>query len=79
MICSERLVESNVIEAKQGMLIPLVNWTRRPVKGLQLTIAAKLPSTTITLASGNPLQVRREAGAIVLTLDLDVADAVILR
>ncbi len=77
--CSEPLVESSVVQSPGGAVIPLVNWTPGPVKGLQVTIRAKLPTGTIALASGNPLQIRRDGDATVLTLDLDVADAVILR
>jgi hypothetical protein len=37
------------------------------------------PWKSITLASGRPVQADRRDGRLVLTLDLDVADAVVLR
>jgi hypothetical protein len=77
--CSEWLVESTVIESKHGTAIPLVNWTRDPIKGLRVTLSIPLPGKNITLASGGKVQVASENGKTVLTLDLDAADAVIVR
>ncbi len=77
--CSEPLVESTVIEAKQGVVIPLVNWSTGPVKGLTVTVALKVPTAKVTLASGRAVKRKREGGKTVFTLDLDVADALILR
>jgi hypothetical protein len=77
--CSERLVESTVIEAKSGVVIPLVNWGAGPVKGLTVTVSIKVPTAKITLASGGAVKHRTERGKHIFTLDLDVADALILR
>jgi hypothetical protein len=77
--CSQPLVESSVVQSASGAVIPLVNWNAQPAKGLQVTIRAKLPTATVSLASGHPVQIRRDGEATVLTLDLDAADAVILR
>jgi len=79
IVCSERLVESSVVQSPSGAVIPLVNWSGRPIKGLKVTIQAKVPREKITLASGGPLEIARKEGSLVLTLDLDVADAVIMR
>jgi hypothetical protein len=77
--CSVPLVETTVIESPHGLLIPLVNWTPQPVKDLRVKL--RLPATTSqpALASGTPLQVTSDEGCTVLTFDLDVADALILR
>lgn len=77
--CSERLIDATLIEAKQGAVIPLVNWSKGPVRGLRVTVAAGVPGKHVTLASGRPVQVVAREGALVCTLDLDVADALILR
>ena len=77
--CSAPLVETTVIEAKQGVVIPLVNWLPDPVKGLTVTVSIKVPTAKVSLASGKPVKHRTEAGKTVFTLDLDVADALILR
>lgn len=77
--CSEPLVELTVIEAKSGTLIPLVNWTGKPIQGLTVTVSIPTPTNKVELASGKPVQVKREAGKQVFTLDLEVADALVLR
>ena len=72
-------MESTVIKAKQGVVIPLVNWIAAPVKGLTVTVSLKVPTAKVSLASGKAVKQRMEGGKAVFTLDLDVADALILR
>jgi hypothetical protein len=72
-------VESRVIEAKQGTIITLVNWSGKPMQALEVTVTIPTPTAKVELASGKQVQVKREAGKQVFTLDLDVADALILR
>jgi Beta-galactosidase trimerisation domain len=79
VICSEPLVESTVLESKKGVVIPLVNWSGGPVRGLTVTVSIKVPVAKVSLASGKKVQHRKEGGKEVFTLDLDVADALILR
>ena len=71
--CSEKLVEPCVIQSPKGTAIILVNWSAGPVKKLRVTTS--LPTTRAVLASGKPIT--REGKDIVL--DLDLADALILR
>ncbi len=77
--CSEPLVETTIIDSKHGSLIPLVNWSGKPIEGLEVTIAAKVPTRNITLASGRPVQVGQREGKVTAKFDLDAADALILR
>ena len=77
--CSQPLVETTIIEAGQGTVIPLVNWSGKPVPDLQVTLRIKTPTSKITLASGGPVKVSQVEGQTVLTFALDVADALILR
>jgi hypothetical protein len=84
VICSQPLVETTVVEAPHGICIPLVNWSAGPMAGLTVEVdtAALNPAgagNSITLASGKPVQADTRDGRLVLTLDLDVADAIILR
>jgi len=79
VLCSEPLVENCVIQAKQGTLIPLINWTGKPVKGLTVTVSIDAPAGKVELASGKEVKVMRAGGKQTFTLDLDVADALILR
>lgn len=79
VVCSNNLVESTVVQSKAGTLIPLINWTPRPIKGLQVSLNVPGLGQNITLASGRSVSVSRETGVTVATLDLDVADALIIR
>ena len=79
VVCSQPLVESTVVQAKQGVLIPLVNWSGRPIKGLVVTVGIDVPNKTVTSATGGPVRVSEQGGKRVYTLDLEVADALILR
>ncbi|HEV2294750.1 MAG TPA: beta-galactosidase trimerization domain-containing protein [Tepidisphaeraceae bacterium] len=76
VLCSEPLVETMVIRAPQGIVIPLVNWSGHPIKGLTLKLPLPgLPTSEAKLASG--AAVVRTAGGYVF--DLEIADALILR
>jgi hypothetical protein len=76
MDCSDSLVETTLIKAKQGWLISLVNWSGRPLKGLPLKLSLPgVSGANAELASGLP--VRRDGDRYIF--DLDVADGLILR
>ena len=82
--CSNHLVQATVIESAHGIAIPLVNWSGAPIKGLTVTLAAKdLRTGKVSLAGGGKVErvndPRVPEGKAVLLLDLDVADALILR
>jgi hypothetical protein len=78
--CSEPRVETSVIESPEGLAIVLVNWSGQPVKQLSVTPSFQVPADKISLASGGTVgKVSDEKGMVSLTLDLDVADAIILR
>jgi len=79
VVCSEALVEAGVVESDAGILIPLVNWSGKPVEALAVEVSLDLPANDVSLASGSPVRTRTEAGRTVFTLDLNVADALILR
>lgn len=77
--CSEPLVESTIIQSKHGVAIPLVNWSGQPVKDLEIKVTIPTSSKKVTLASGHAVKAEQVDGARVFTLDLDVADVLILR
>jgi len=81
VLASDPLVETTIIEAKQGTCITLNNWSGRPIKHLQLTLnlATHDPAKEVSLASGKLVHVSRKTGKPVFTLDLEIADALILR
>ncbi len=73
------LVETTLIQAKQGVVIPLINWSAEPVKNLEVIVWIPVPRRDVSLASGGKVQMKAGKGFTVFTLDLDVADALILR
>jgi hypothetical protein len=79
VLCSAPRVDTRIIRAKEGVLIPLVNWSGAPIKGLTVTVSAEVPTADATLASGKPVRAETGDGKCVFTFDLDVADALILR
>jgi hypothetical protein len=79
VICSNALVETSVIESRHGTLIPLINWSGAPLHGLKVTLRIDVAAKEFSLAGGGKLETSPEGGNHVFTLDLDVADAVILR
>ena len=79
VVCSHPLVESAVIESPRGVAVPLINWTPDPIAGLQVQVSIPAPSGRATLASGRPVQVEKTDHGRRFTLDLDVADTLILR
>jgi len=76
---SKPLVETTLIEAKQGAVISLNNWSAAPITTLKVTLNLSLPFRNSYLASGHPVRVSRSENHTVFTMQLDVADALILR
>jgi hypothetical protein len=83
--CSEPLVETTFIQAPQGTVIPLINWKGKdglgvPIKNLRVTVNIPVPTRDVSLASGRPVRMKQQGkGTTTFWLDLDVADALILR
>jgi len=73
------LVEASVIQAKGGTAIALTNWTTAPVKGLKVTVNIPVPTKDVSLSTGKPVTMETVNGKPVFTLDLEVADTLILR
>ena len=77
--CSNPLVDASVLEAKSGTAVVLSNWSGKALAGLQVTLAVPVPTAKVELASGGKATLRREGEKTVVTLDLGVGDAIILR
>ena len=74
------LTEAMIIRSKQGVVIPLVNWDKAALKSQTLVVHVPVPTKSIRLASGRPIQVESKAGgAVSVRFDLGVADALIFR
>ncbi len=79
VVCSQALVEASLIESPAGAILVLTNWSGKPVRELTVTTSIPLPARSAGLASGSQIAVKKEGDRSVFTLDLDVADVLILR
>jgi hypothetical protein len=79
VVASEPLVECSLIESKKGTAVILANWSGKPLKGLTLAFSIPVPGGSATLAGGGPVKRETAGDRTVFTLDLDVADTLILR
>ena len=73
--CSEPLVEANIIDSPKGSVVILSNWSGGHVKALEVTLPADLAKKKLTVASGAAF--KNDSNKV--TLDLDIAEALILR
>jgi len=76
---SAPLVEASVIQANAGTVIALTNWTPTPIKGLKVTVNIPVSTKDISMSTGKPVTLATVNGKPVFTLDLEVADTIILR
>ncbi|HON05774.1 MAG TPA: beta-galactosidase trimerization domain-containing protein [bacterium] len=73
-------VETTVIESEKGTVIPVINWSTKDTKGIIVEINADISKKKISLASGNPIKsIRVKEGIAAIGLDVDIADAIIMR
>jgi len=84
VLTSNKLVQAGVVQSKSATAIVLTNWTAGPVKGLKVSVPFSTTGTaakSATLAGGGKVEttIDQEKKQAVYTLDLDVADALILR
>jgi hypothetical protein len=71
--------EASVIESDAGTVIVLVNWSGEPQENIQVQVNIPVPTGQVSLASGGNVSVDRRGLQTVFSLDLDVADVLILR
>lgn len=77
--CSNNLVESIVLDHKDGTLLTLVNWTNAPVKDLEVQVRMKdAPKTVRTVSGQRNLAFTAKDGVVTFRLDLAEADYVLL-
>jgi hypothetical protein len=77
--CSTELVESIVLDHKDGTLLTLVNWTNAPVKNLEVEVRMKdAPKTVRTVSGQRNLAFTAKDGVVTFRLDLAEADYVLL-
>jgi hypothetical protein len=78
VVSSEPLVETTVLQSPRGLIIPLVNWSGKPIQGLTVTVRIPVPPRA-ALATGGNVDAQVHGAETTFTLDLDVADALVLR
>ena len=76
--CSVPQVEATLIESPRGSIITLTNWTHAPLPGLRVTATVPLPPHA-ALASGQPVKMEKDGNRTIFTLDLQVAETIVLR
>lgn len=78
-VCSTELVESIVLDHKDGTLLTLVNWTNEPVKGLEVQVRMKdAPKSVRTVSGQREVPFTAKGGVVTFKLDLAEADYVLL-
>jgi hypothetical protein len=76
---SHLFVETSLLESDKGSAIVLINWSGSPVKKLHIDVRTSLNGERARSASGTPVLTDYFGDRLQIVLDLDVADAVILR
>jgi hypothetical protein len=77
--CSNPLVETAVIDHKDGTLVTLINWTNAPLKKLVVSIRVPQQPRQVRAVQGQrELPTGYVNGVATFTLDLDKADYVML-
>lgn len=78
-LCSNGLVESIVLDHKDGTLLTLVNWTNAPVKNLDVQVRMPYaPKTVRTVSGQRNLEFTTKDGVVSFRLDVAEADYVLL-
>lgn len=79
VVCSNNLVEANVIDNTGGTLVTLTNWTNAPAKNV--TVSVKLPAAPKTarwVGAQKEVPVNYANGMATFTVDVPEADYVLL-
>lgn len=76
---SNPLVQATIIDSEKGMAIVLANWAGKPIKGLKVTLHEAIGAKSVTLATAGEVHTARGEAEAIFTLDLDVADTIIVR
>ncbi|MGC8805207.1 MAG: hypothetical protein ACP5QD_04660, partial [Candidatus Ratteibacteria bacterium] len=73
-------IETTVIESKNGIVIPVINWSTKNVSEAVFEIRLNLKNKKISLASGKPIKsvvINQDKAEI--EFDVELADAIIIR
>lgn len=74
------VVETTVIESKNGIVIPLINWSTKPVQNAQIEINMDINKKNVSMASGNSINlIEVQKDRAIVGVDIDIADAIIIK
>lgn len=74
------VVETNLLEGREGLALVLVNYTYEPIKKLEVAIRTSRRITKAVSSEGKRVKiVRRKRGKVIIRLPLDWTDIVILK
>jgi hypothetical protein len=77
--CSMPLMESILLDHKDGTLLTLVNWTNGPAKDLEVKVRMQdAPKTVRSVSGQRNLAFTAKDGVVTFRLDLAEADYVLL-
>ncbi len=81
VICSNRFVESLLLENEKGTCLTLVNWTNEPsLNGLEVSVRlAAEPSEVYSVVQGRKLPAEYSEGRLTFTTNLEAADFLLLK
>jgi hypothetical protein len=79
ILSNDGLVESLWVQSPEGSAVILVNWSSTPKSQLTVQLPKAWEGKTITRASGLPIQIQVNQGIPEVTLELDVADALMIQ
>ncbi len=78
-VCSDPLVEAVVMDNAKGSVVTLVNWTEKPIAGLQVQVRMPAkPAKVRSVQNGKDLTVDYKDGVLTVTTDLEWADYILL-
>ena len=73
-------IETTVIQSKNGMVIPVINWSNKKVSDISVEINMDLQGRKISLASGRQIKaVKVSKGKTEISFEIDIADAIVIR
>jgi hypothetical protein len=73
------LIDATVIEAPQGLAVPMANYIGKPIKGLTVTIWDVPEFKQIYSVKRGPLKYQRKGQEITVTLPLEWSDMMVIR
>jgi hypothetical protein len=76
--CSEPLVDASIVESDKGIVIPLANFTGKPIKHLRVTLRDVGEPRRIRTTQQGELKARRGADGLVVEFPIGLTDFLVL-